>query len=231
MGDVNTLKDNNLGSIAGRSPKGGIDGVRGWIRNLVMYGDDYAASKDNQQPDTMEFWFRPNPITEVITVNYDDMAPMGMSHAYQVFKNTTATQWTFDIFWNALMMLGNTTVEQNISERNYSDGQAFLEGKRSDLKQMGDVIEQQRRFLQALTVPPELADGTIYEAPAPCLLVVPGIVSQRVRLRSVTFVYTNNDINGNIKEARATCEFREAPLGRFTMQDVIDNGATRIWGL
>ena len=61
--------------------------------------------------------------------------------------------------------------------------------------------------------------------------MVPGIVSQRVRLRTVTFTYTDCDIHGNIKEARATVEFREAPMGRFTMQDVIDNGATRMWGL
>lgn len=228
---LSELRQNNMSSIAGRSPTRGRDGVKGYIQNLILEGDPDYRDPSGRQQDIFAFWFRPNPISETITPNYEDVAPMGMSHDYQTFVSTSSTVWTFEIYMNALMMLGATSQEQNIANRNYGDGQAYKEGKKTDLKKMSEEIEAGRRFLQALSVPAENIDGTIYQSPPPCLLVIPGIVSQRVRLRSLLFTYTNCDIDGNIKELRASVEFREAPLGRFTMQDVLDNGATRIWGL
>jgi hypothetical protein len=72
--------------------------------------------------------------------------------------------------------------------------------------------------------------GVLGTEPPACLLVIPGIVTQRVRLTNVDFTYTRSNIEGDLLEWKAAVTFREAPMGRITMEDVMANGSFRSWG-
>ena len=48
---------------------------------------------------------------------------------------------------------------------------------------------------------------------------------------TLAITYSEVDLIGNITEMRMKCSFEEAPLSRVTMQDVLDRGSNRTWGL
>lgn len=219
--DVNNLMRKNIGAIAARRPS---EGARGWIRNLDI-------SPNSEFDDTLRLWFRPTTIQEALSVNYSDQGVIGMSAPYQNYEYTEGAIFTFDVFVNALMIIKEISADRNRTDRDYSSGEFFAEGGVHDLKTTAYMMEQDRRFLQALTVPRAgLENTTGGVAPPACILCVPNVCCLRVRVQSVNFQHNLFDVEGRITQWTASVEFKEAPLGRFTMEDVLENGANRTWG-
>lgn len=210
----------NIGAIAGRTPRG----ARGWIRNLVAYSSQTAVV------DTLELAFRPPKVTHSIGVKYNEMAPLGMSHGYAVYENTENDVWRFEIYQNRLMRLKDIGADLDAVRANAARREAYAEANLSQLRAISRMMEEDRRFLQALTVPPAPEAGVSGTEPPPCILCIPKMVTQRVRLMTLEFTYDNCDIEGNIVEWTANVTFREAPMGRITMEDVMANGSFRSWG-
>jgi hypothetical protein len=210
----------NFDTIAGRRPE---PGVLGWIKNL-------ALSESSSPPNVMGFFFRPYQPKHSISVNYNDMVALGMSHAYQVYQSTGNGSWTFEVYENALMIVkerAGDAASQGATTRNRA---GTVEGDAAMVKAISQEIEGRRRFLEALTVPAEVAPGVIGSEPPAVILCIPGILSQRCRLMSLNETYTDCFIDGSIKELVTAVEFKEAPMGRMTMQDVLANGSVRNWG-
>jgi hypothetical protein len=205
----------NIAAIAGRRV---AEGVKGWIRNLALY-----ASNDTNFDDTLRLWFRPESVRETIQVMYQNQGVVGMSHQYQTYAHTESARFPLRIYENALMMLKEVKAGGDL--RNTP------EGARDEMEFYSEVMENDRRFIEALTVPPLGVTGVVGNEPSPCILCIPGIVTIRARVQSVEFDFTRSDINGRLREWSANVTFQEAPLGRLTMQDVLANGMFRTWGL
>ncbi len=210
---ANKPSDNNLASIAGRSPS---KEIKGWIRNMVLYEDE-SADYDH----TLQFMFRPPSVREQMTAVYEKMRVMGMSHQYHSFSHTENLSVSFEIYVNALMGLKEITKTR---ERGYKEGGV------NDMKLMSEQLELDRRFLEALLLPYEAPDGTIGAEPPPVILCIPGIVTMRARLMNLSILFQECDINGNIKAFAANVTFEEAPLSRITMRDQMSSGSFRTWG-
>lgn len=210
MGSPAVNSDPNLGASAAQRPN---TAARGYVKNLLL-----EETGNPDYPDMITFPFRPNPVTVETSVNDETMDVMGMSHAYDVYTNTANATVSFEIYQNALMMIKETTSE------------GFKEGGKSLLNQMSAEIEKQRRFLQALLYPGYTAAGVIGAQQPACILCLPGIVTFRCKLKSLGEVHERVDINGNIVELRMSVMFKEAPMARVSMEDVLMNGMFRTWG-
>ena len=191
----------NLGSIASRAPS---RLVKGFVRNMTLFNN-------GDEDHTSGFMFRPSPINESVSANYDKISVVGMSHNYQNYSNTENFEWSFEVYMNALMALGQRLVGTG------KDGTI-------NLKQICEDMEKSRRFLQALTLPDD-DEGT----PPVCLLNIPGIVVARCRLVNVRTVFKNIFPNGALKELTMDVQFEEAPLKRITMRQHLANGCHRTW--
>lgn len=205
----------NIAAIAGRRP---AEGVKGWIRNMTLFERD-----QDDQEDTLKLWFRPESVREVINVRYQDQGVIGMSHQYQTYAYTESVQFPLRIYENALMMLKEYKSSGDL--RNTPEGGA------SEMTAYSNMMEQHRRFLEALTVPPLGVTGVVGAEPPACIVSIPGIMTVRARVQSVNFTFSRCDINGRLREWSADVMFQEAPLGRVTMEDVLANGMSRTWGL
>jgi hypothetical protein len=183
---------------------------------MILYDDDRA-----EFPDTLYFWFRPATVRENLSVVYEKMRVMGMSHQYQSYSHTENMNITFEIYANALMILGEISKEA---------ARGSAEGSLNDLRLVSDMIEQDRRFLEALTLPYEIDGGAIGVETPPVILCIPGIVTARARVTNLSFEFVGSDINGNLTEYRAAITFEEAPLSRITMRDQLAAGSFRTWG-
>jgi len=219
---VDERRNVTLGSIAGA---GLIGDTKGWVMNLEL-DDGYAT--DLGVPHPFQFWFRPEPVREAISVNYNKMSVLGMSHEYQAYANTTSIPIEFELYVNRLMLLKDGVVGDNKPPQ---QGETTQDATGERLAALSRDIENGRRYLEALTVPPQMPIGVVGGAPPVCLLVLPGILELRVRLTGLQITFSEVDLIGNITEMRARCTFEEAPLGRFTMQDVLERGTFRTWGL
>lgn len=204
----------NISAIAGRRV---AEGVKGWIRNEVLYTGDNEGYLD-----TMLLQFRPESVREAINVRYQDQGVIGMSHQYQTYAHTESVQFPLRVYENALMMLKEVKAGGSL--------RGTPEGSADEMQYYSDVLEEDRRFLEALTVPPLGVNGVIGAEPPACVVCIPGIMTIRARVQSVNFLFSQCDVNGRLREWSADVVFREAPLGRITMQDVLANGMVRTWG-
>lgn len=202
----------NLGAIAGREPVGD---TRGWLRNLATQED-------------FSFWFRPQPVKQALRAHYDSMAVVGMSHEYQTYSHTGSDGFSFEVYVNRLLLV--KAGAQAADAQNRQRGAGNLEGGQSDLQAYSAMMEDGRRFLQALLYAPAGVTGVIGGSPPPCILVLPGVCTMRCRLQSLDFEFTDVDVEGFLKEFTASVSFQEAPMGRITMEDVRANGSFRVWG-
>lgn len=200
----------NIGSIAGQRPSAA---VRGYVKNLLL-----EETGNPDFPDLITFPFRPTPINIDTSANTDTLDVIGMSHAYESYVNTANATVNFEIYYNALMMIKEEAFE-NTSE-----------GGKSILNKKSEEIELQRRFLQALLYPGKSTEGVIGAQLPPCIVCLPGIVTIRAKLSSLGEVHERVDINGNIVELRLAVSFKEAPMARISMEDVLTNGMFRTWG-
>lgn len=190
--------------------------AKGYIRNINLYEE---AQTDYM--DTLEFAFRPTLINQQLAATYEKMRVIGMSHQYSSFSHTENAIFTFELYLNSLMI---------IKELSFEAKRGASEGSKNDLKLVSKQIEEQRRFLESLTLPYESPNGMISSQPTPVILCIPKIVTIRARLLSVSIVFEECDINGNIKALRAQVTFEEAPLRRITMRDHLSSGMFRTWG-
>jgi len=211
MGDPAITPETNLGASASQRPS---KVVRGYVKNLFL-----EENGNPDYPDMITFPFRPPQINVDTSVNDETMDVMGMSHAYESYKNTTNATISFELYYNALMMI------KEMSKPKESEGQ------KSQLNMMSEEIEKQRRFLQSLLYPGYSQSGVITAQQPPCILCLPGIVTVRAKLKSLGEIHEQSDIDGNIVALRLPVTFREAPMGRITMEDVLMNGMFRTWGL
>lgn len=199
---------------------------RGWIKNLAI-GEDYARSNGLEHP--MLFFFRPEPIRESIKVNYEKFAVLGMSHQYHGYSNTDNLSFPIELYFNRLMLVKRGAVATD--KRNRGEGRGnTADGGNEKLGAISEKFEASRRYLEALTVPPVTPIGIVGNSPPPCLLVIPGIIEIRARLISLDVGFNRVDVHNKISEMRVRCVFEEAPLGRITMQDVLERGTFRTWG-
>lgn len=172
----------------------------------------------------LQFLFRPEAVTTEIVPVYNDTVPIGASAPYPTYSHTEAQTIAFDLYWNSLMGMKEKGRFEAGSEKSTK-----AEGGKKQLEKWGDKFEGARRFLEALTVPPEAVAGAIGGTPpSTALLVLPGVCSLRVRLTGLRFEFIDHDQNGNIRELRAAVSWREAPRTRFTMEEVLDGGSFRL---
>lgn len=209
-GSPSTTSDPNLGASAAQRPN---TAARGYVKNLLL-----EENGNPDFPDMITFPFRPTVVNVNASVNDESMDVLGMSHSYESYTNTTNAEVGFELYYNALMMIKETTAE------------GFKEGGKSILNQMSGEIEKQRRWLQSLLYPGFTPAGVIGSQQPPCILCLPGIVTIRAKLKSLGEVHERVDIDGNIVELRLPVSFREAPMARITMEDVLMNGMFRTWG-
>lgn len=209
-GSPATTSDPNLGAIAAQRPD---TAARGYVKNLLL-----EETGNPDYPDMITFPFRPTVVNIDTSVNDETMEVIGMSNEYESYTNTSNPTVTFELYYNALMMIKETTSE------------GFKEGGKSLLNQMSEEIEKQRRWLQSLLYPGYTAAGVIGGQQPPCILCLPGIVTIRAKLKTLGEVIERCDISGNIVELRLPVTFREAPMARITMEDVLMNGLFRTWG-
>ena len=201
----------NLAGMAARDPVGD---TRGWLSNT-------ATDED------MFFWFRPAPIRVSGRAVYDTMDVIGMSHGYQTYRNTQNVRVSFELYVNRLMLVKLGAQQLEATNRT---PEGNPEAGLDDLRAYSDLIEQDRRFLEALQYPPQPVPGVLGSSPPVCHLYIPGVCTLRCRLEELDQTFVDCDLEGNIKEYRARCTFVEAPMARINMEDVRENGAFRLWG-
>lgn len=222
----NATPQRGLKDVFGRAvQKGTENGVKGYVQNQLLYNDESPIA-----PDTMEFWFRPAQIYEQVPVQYDSATPIGMSNDYRTYRSTGSFQYRFEIYWNALMMLADIGNSADVPADKKTGAPGRREGSADDMAVISYMIEQDRRWLEALTLPSMGNVGLVGTAPPTCILVIPGIVTMRCRLINLQFDFVQSDIRGNHKELSAQTGWEEAPLGRITMEDQLTNGSFRNWG-
>jgi len=184
--------------------------ARGYLKNLFL-----EELGNPELPDMIEFPFRPNVLRLDAGVNDETMNVLGMSHQYDVYSNTNNATISFDIYMNALMMV--------------KEGMAG--GQSPSIQEMSSKIQDYRRFIEALLYPPFNPSGVIGAQQTPCILCLPGFCTLRVKLKSLGEVLTDCGAEGDPKEFSFTVSFREAPLARISMEEVMLSGMFRTWGL
>jgi len=204
----------NLGSLAAQGIK---KEAKGSLRNLLLYD-----SPSGEFRDTMDFWFRPAPVREALRVTWEKSTPLGMSQGYASYTSTDNVPIDLEIYQHALMILKETTS---------GAARGTAEGSGGDMATVTGMMEEDRRFLEALAYPGAGPSGAIEAAAPAAILCLPGLLTLRVRLVSLDFTFEDCDAEGRLREWRAAVSFEEAPMGRITMQDHLTNGMFRAWGV
>jgi len=200
----------NLGSLAGQGVS--VD-AKGYVQNLQL-----ADSDPNGYGDILEFFFRPGPVSQRSRANYEKMRALGMSHSYQSYSGTENNEVSFEVYFHRLMM---------VKELTRGEARGAKEGSEGELEAVSGMIEESRRWLESLLLPPALDDGRIAEAPPACILCLPNVVTMRCRLMSLDWTFSQVDVYGRIVELRGAVTFEEAPISRVSMQDALEVGMFR----
>lgn len=204
----------NLGALAAQGIK---RAAKGYLRNLLLYDSPAGEFRD-----TMDFWFRPAPVSQGLRVNWEKTTPLGMSQGYASYTSTDNVTINLEIYQHALIILKESTA---------GAARGAAEGSAADLGAIALMMEDDRRFLEALAYPGAGPSGAIEVAAPSAILCLPGLLTLRVRLVSLDFTFEDCDAEGRLREWRAACAFEEAPMGRITMQDHLTNGMARTWGV
>ena len=226
----------NLSGVFGQAVP---SAVKGFIRNLILPPGNPSS--------TMAFMFRPGSVQDSLTPSYDESASLGMSHPFSTYASTGVMTWTFELFQNALMAIkvagadANRSTASEVAARNAqrhwwnqegrtpASFRGSPEGGDAQLAEVAQRMEEDRRFLISLAYP-ALSDVGVTEAPPAVILCLPGVCTARCRLASYAGSYERVDIKGRLVQWKANVAFKEVPLGRITMEDVLLNGTFRTWG-
>ncbi len=189
--------------------------TKGWIQNLEIGKDVYPLF--GLEGDVMPFLFRPDEVREAIRVAYSTLQIVGMSHAYKGYIYTGNVGFSFTLRGDSYVLM---------KERADSDKPKSKEGGPQDIEFYGEVLEDFRKFLEALAYPPRRPTGVAAMPPA-VLLCLPGILQLRCRMMDFQLVHKECDERGIPVAFDAGVRFEEAPERRITMQDVLTNGMYR----
>lgn len=205
---------------------GPIQRVRGYLRNMALFDETGDLDKA-----TWTFMFRPASVNERVAPSYNSMGIMGMSQQYRGYQYTENVSWDFEVYANALMMLKERrTADDKARSSINQNAKSQAQGATTSIQAQCAIMEESRRFLEAAAYPSTYSNGVIGSEPTALILSIPGILTQRVRLMSLLFTFTQCDSDGNPTEWRAQTTWEEAPLGRISMQDQLANGMFRTWG-
>lgn len=212
----------NLGSMASQRPKGA---ARGYVKNLLLDDDNESVF-----PSTTEFWFRPSQARESVRASREQMSVIGMSHQYKPYSYTENMTISFQLYCNALMIAKEIGKERALQNDEQGNRIAMAEGGRSDTQIISMMLEDQRRFLEALNYPGWTPAGTIGSELPKCILCLPGVVTMRCELNSLDILFKDEFVEGGIKEIVYDTVWEEKPMSRISMQDVLALGSFRTWG-
>ncbi|MEP0841231.1 MAG: peptidoglycan-binding protein [Phycisphaerae bacterium] len=142
--------------------------------------------------ESMDCLFNPTQLAEKVQVNWNRLQVPGLSHQVLQFQGT-----------------GN---------RQLSSVEFYLD-KVFAAEQPGDTdVMEFRRFLRALTVPPEGTEGVPATAPPRVLFIWPGVLSIETVLTDVEFQYRQFGSDGAVLVYAATCNFEEILDARVTSE-------------
>ena len=143
--------------------------------------------------ESMECLFNPTQLSEKLQVNWNRLAVPGLSHQVLQFQST-----------------GN----RQLSGVEFYLDRFFAEAGESD----ADVLDF-RRFLLALTVPPEGTEGVAETAPPRVLVIWPELLTIECVVASVEFHYKQIAIDGSPLVYTATASFEEILDVRVTSEE------------
>lgn len=142
--------------------------------------------------ESIECLFNPTQLAEKIQVHWNRLQVPGLSHQVIQFQGTGNRQLT--------------SIE-------------FYLDKLFAAEQPGDTdIMEFRRFLRALTVPPEGAEGVPATAPPRVLFIWPGVLSVETVLTDLELQYRQFGADGSVLVYVATCSFEEILDARVTSE-------------
>jgi hypothetical protein len=141
--------------------------------------------------------FNPTQLSEKVQVNWNRIQVPGLSHQVLQYQGT-----------------GN---------RQLSSVEFYLDKLFADKQSSDTDIMEFRRFLRALTVPPENTEGVPATAPPRVLFVWPGVLSLETVLTEVEFQYRqfgvgDSDLSARVLVYTATCSFEEILDVRVTSE-------------
>lgn len=144
--------------------------------------------------ESMDCLFNPTQLAEKVQVNWSRLQVPGLSHQVLQFQGT-----------------GN---------RQLSSVEFYLD-KVFAAEQPGDAdVMEFRRFLRALTVPPEGTEGVPATAPPRVLFIWPGVLSIEAVLTDVEFQYRQFGSDGAVLVYAASCTFEEILDTRVTSEQL-----------
>ena len=143
--------------------------------------------------ESIECLFNPTELTEKVEVNWSRLAVPGLSHQVLQFQNT-----------------GN----RQLSGVEFYLDRFFAAAGESD----ADLLDF-RRFLLALTVPPEGTEGVTETAPPRVLVIWPELLTVECVVASVEFHYKQLAIDGSPLVYTATVAFEEILDVRVTSEE------------
>jgi hypothetical protein len=198
--------------------------AKGYVANLAL---DARLGADPDSVHPFYFWFRPEPVQMQLAANYATQRVLGLSHGYSLYEGGDNIRVTFQL------QVHRTLIAADLAAQRGSTPQAAtqLTATAAQRRALSDRIARGWAYLQALLVPPAVVGGLVGGAPPACLLVLPGLLALRARLLELTGQALAADEEGNCVQLTVDCTFEEAPLRRYTMQDVLARGLQRTWGL
>lgn len=161
------------------------------------------------------FFFNPAEIVESYSADYNIQTPMGMSHGYHQFKATKNASFTFELYFNRMLLESRLGDEQDRTT------------KASDLGQ------DAKAFLTSLLYPPDPdpqlgpSEGIIGAAPPAARIQIGNVLSVRARMITLAFRHVRFDKLMRPMIWYASTRWDEAPISRHTMEDIRMNGSFR----
>ncbi|MCG8420107.1 MAG: peptidoglycan-binding protein [Proteobacteria bacterium] len=144
--------------------------------------------------ESMECLFNPTQLTEKVQVNWNRLTVPGLSHQVLQFQST-----------------GNRQLA----------GMEFYLDRFFASEQPGNPdISAFRRFLRALTVPPDGTEGVVDTAPPRTLLLWPQVMTVETVLTSIEFQYRQFARDGSVLVYAAIAQFEEILDTRITSAEL-----------
>ena len=146
----------------------------------------------------MEALANPSQFSESVAVNYSDSAVPGLSHPVTQYQSTGA--------------------------RTLSGIELYLSRFNHDEIGSVSMVEEWKRFLRSLTVPPQGAKGVAATRPARCLFVWPNVLTMTCVVTALEFRYQHFGTSGQDRVTMAVVSLREIRDERVTAEDYRGGG-------
>lgn len=161
--------------------------------------------------DYIAFPLTPHVISPSVAVNYSDAGGIGASSVNQVYNNTSSEEVTIEFPY-------------------YRVGLAHSGGL--SVGKATDAMNYHLAFVRSLTIPSTRSDGLSRGAPPLCLLIIPGVLSWKCRIRSLQPTMRrgqDSSIYGDprLLELKLTITFREEWEEPLSAEDILEKGYQR----